>query len=90
MRTSPVLILGAVAYDAKVVPIWDGFKAWFEARGLPFDYVLYTNYEHQVDAHMRGDVLQVPCSGALELRFFSSRSSLSPTIPRRASATPEA
>jgi ABC-type phosphate/phosphonate transport system substrate-binding protein len=56
MRATPVLILGAVAYDAKVVPIWDGFKAWFEARGLPFDYVLYTNYEHQVDAHMRGDV----------------------------------
>jgi phosphonate transport system substrate-binding protein len=50
------LILGAVAYDAKVVPIWDGFKAYFEARGLPFDYVLYTNYEHQVAAHVRGDV----------------------------------
>lgn len=50
------LILGAVAYDAKVVPIWDGFKAWFAARGLDFDYVLYTNYERQVDAHLRGDV----------------------------------
>jgi ABC-type phosphate/phosphonate transport system substrate-binding protein len=51
-----VLLLGAVAYDAKVVPIWDGFRAWFEARGLPFDYVLYTNYERQVEAHLRGDV----------------------------------
>lgn len=49
------LILGAVAYDAKVVPIWDGFKAWFAARDLPFDYVLYTNYERQVEAHLRGD-----------------------------------
>jgi phosphonate transport system substrate-binding protein len=55
MASEP-LILGAVAYDAKVVPIWDGFKAFFEARGLPFDYVLYTNYERQVDAHLRGDV----------------------------------
>jgi ABC-type phosphate/phosphonate transport system substrate-binding protein len=50
------LILGAVAYDAKVVPIWDGFKAYFAARELAFDYVLYTNYEHQVEAHLRGDV----------------------------------
>jgi len=50
------LILGAVAYDAKVVPIWDGFRAWFAARGLPFDYVLFTNYERQVDAHLRGDI----------------------------------
>lgn len=50
------LVLGAVAYDAKVVPIWDGFKAWFASHGLPFDYVLYTNYERQVDAHLRGDI----------------------------------
>jgi phosphonate transport system substrate-binding protein len=49
------LVLGAVAYDAKVVPIWDGFKAWFATRGLAFDYVLYNNYERQVDAHLRGD-----------------------------------
>jgi ABC-type phosphate/phosphonate transport system substrate-binding protein len=50
------LVLGAVAYDAKVVPIWDGFRAWFAARGLAFDYVLYSNYERQVEAHLRGDV----------------------------------
>jgi ABC-type phosphate/phosphonate transport system substrate-binding protein len=52
----PTLVLGAVAYDAKVVPIWDGFKAWFATRGFAFDYVLYSNYERQVDAHIRGDV----------------------------------
>ena len=27
------LILGAVAYDAKVVTIWDGFRAYCAARG---------------------------------------------------------
>jgi ABC-type phosphate/phosphonate transport system substrate-binding protein len=53
---SDSLILGAVAYDAKVVPIWDGFKAYFGARGLDFDYVLYTNYERQVEAHLRGEI----------------------------------
>jgi ABC-type phosphate/phosphonate transport system substrate-binding protein len=50
------LILGAVAYDAKVVPIWEGFRAYFNARGLPFDFVLYSNYERQVAAHLRGDI----------------------------------
>ncbi len=50
------LILGAVAYDPKVVTIWDGFTRFFEARGLPFDYILYTSYERQVEAHFRGDI----------------------------------
>lgn len=51
-----MLILGAVAYDPKVVTIWDGFTRFFEARGLPFDYILYTSYERQVEAHFRGDI----------------------------------
>ncbi|HEY7181246.1 MAG TPA: PhnD/SsuA/transferrin family substrate-binding protein [Blastocatellia bacterium] len=48
------LLLGAVAYDPKVVTIWEGFKAWFNRRGLGFDYVLYSNYERQVEAHLAG------------------------------------
>ena len=50
------LILGAVAYDAKVVPIWEGFKAYFATRGLAFDFVLYSNYERQVAAQLRGEI----------------------------------
>jgi len=50
------LVLGAVAYDAKVVPIWEGFRAYFTANRLPFDFVLYSNYERQVAAHLRGDI----------------------------------
>ncbi len=49
-------ILGAVAYDPKVVTIWDGFKLFFEQHGLPFDYILYTSYERQVEAHLAGQV----------------------------------
>jgi ABC-type phosphate/phosphonate transport system substrate-binding protein len=48
------LVLGAVAYDAKVVTIWDGFQRWFAAHGLPFDFVLYANYERQVEQHFAG------------------------------------
>lgn len=47
-------VLGAVAYDPKVVTIWDGFKEFFDAHGLPFDYVLFQNYERQVRAHFAG------------------------------------
>jgi ABC-type phosphate/phosphonate transport system substrate-binding protein len=43
------VLLGAVAYDPKVVTIWDGFRGWLrDAAGLDFDYVLYSNYERQV------------------------------------------
>jgi ABC-type phosphate/phosphonate transport system substrate-binding protein len=48
------LRLGAVAYDPKVVTIWDGFRDWFGEHGLDFDYVLYSNYERQVEAHFAG------------------------------------
>jgi len=48
--------MGAVAYDPKVVTIWDGFREWFATRGLHFDYVLYSNYERQVEALMAGHV----------------------------------
>ena len=52
----PALILGAVAYDPKVVTIWDGFQQYFSQRGLSFDYVLYTNYERQVEALFAGHI----------------------------------
>ncbi|MBL8035294.1 MAG: PhnD/SsuA/transferrin family substrate-binding protein [Leptospiraceae bacterium] len=46
--------LGAVAYDAKVVTIWEGFKTFFFKHGFDFDFVLYSNYEAQVAAHFAG------------------------------------
>jgi ABC-type phosphate/phosphonate transport system substrate-binding protein len=41
--------MGAVGYDPKVITIWDGFRRWLTDRGLPFDYVLYSHYERQVE-----------------------------------------
>ena len=48
--------LGAVAYDPKVVTIWGGFRAWFLERGFDFDYVLYSNYERQVEELLAGRI----------------------------------
>ncbi len=50
------LLLGAVAYDPKVVTIWDGFRLWFREQGLELDYVLYSNYERQVEDLVAGRV----------------------------------
>jgi ABC-type phosphate/phosphonate transport system substrate-binding protein len=45
----PILI-GAVAYDPRVVPIWESMRDYFRAAGPPIDYVLYSNYDRQVQA----------------------------------------
>lgn len=50
------LVMGAVAYDPKVVTIWEGFRSWLRNHGLEFDYVLYSNYERQVDDLLSGRV----------------------------------
>lgn len=50
------LILGAVAYDPKVVTIWEGFQAYLRAHALPFDFLLYSNYERLVEGHLAGEV----------------------------------
>jgi phosphonate transport system substrate-binding protein len=51
------LLLGAVAYDPKVVTVWDGFRAWLRGPGgLDFDYVLYSNYERQAEDLVGGRI----------------------------------
>jgi ABC-type phosphate/phosphonate transport system substrate-binding protein len=50
------LVVGAVAYSAKVVPIWEGIRDYFRESPQPMDYVLFSNYERQVDALLRGHV----------------------------------
>jgi phosphonate transport system substrate-binding protein len=56
MNEDNVLVLGAVAYDPKVVTIWEGFKAYFSRHGLLMDYILYSNYERQVEALLAGHI----------------------------------
>jgi ABC-type phosphate/phosphonate transport system substrate-binding protein len=48
MRT---IWVGAVAYDPKVVTIWEGMKRYFESEAkLPVEVVLFLSYGAQVDA----------------------------------------
>jgi ABC-type phosphate/phosphonate transport system substrate-binding protein len=50
------VLMGAVAYDPKVVTIWSGFRRWLGDQGLPFDFVLYSHYERQVEDLVAGRI----------------------------------
>ena len=56
MTVTPVVVAGAVAYSANVVPIWEGIKEYFADSATPMDFVLYSNYERQVDALLAGHI----------------------------------
>jgi ABC-type phosphate/phosphonate transport system substrate-binding protein len=56
MANAETLLMGAVAYDPKVVTIWDGFRRWFAEHDLDFDYVLYSHYERQVEDLLAGRI----------------------------------
>lgn len=51
-----VVRVGAVAYDPKVVTIWEGFKEYFATKGVAIDYILYSTYDAQVEANLSGSV----------------------------------
>jgi ABC-type phosphate/phosphonate transport system substrate-binding protein len=43
-------LIGAVAYNPRVVPIWEGMRDYFREVGPAIDYVLFSNYDRQVQA----------------------------------------
>jgi ABC-type phosphate/phosphonate transport system substrate-binding protein len=51
-----IVRVGAVAYDPKVVMIWEAMREYFRESGVPTDYVLFSNYEAQVDALFEGSI----------------------------------
>jgi ABC-type phosphate/phosphonate transport system substrate-binding protein len=51
----PILV-GAVAYNQQVVPIWEGMRDYFRERGPAIDYVLFSNYDHQIEALLAGHI----------------------------------
>jgi ABC-type phosphate/phosphonate transport system substrate-binding protein len=50
------ILLGAVAYDPKVVSIWEGIRAHFQSVGVPMDFALFSNYERSVESLLAGHV----------------------------------
>jgi phosphonate transport system substrate-binding protein len=56
MPHEDTILLGAVAYDPKVVAIWEGIRDFFNDCDCPFDFVLFSNYERQVKSLLAGHV----------------------------------
>ena len=48
------IVVGAVAYDPKVVTIWELIREYFKDADIPNDFVLFSNYEAQVEALLDG------------------------------------
>lgn len=53
---NPPLVVGAVAYTANVVPIWEGIRTYFDDSPAEMDFVLFSNYGSQVDALLAGHI----------------------------------
>lgn len=49
-------MVGAVVYDPKVVPIWEGIREYFTDAPVGMDFVLFSNYEAQVEALLQGRI----------------------------------
>jgi ABC-type phosphate/phosphonate transport system substrate-binding protein len=56
MHNDETILLGAVAYDPKVVTIWNGIREHFQAQGVPMDFALYSNYERQIAELLKGHI----------------------------------
>jgi ABC-type phosphate/phosphonate transport system substrate-binding protein len=50
------MVVGAVAYTANVVPIWEGIRDYFRDSDAPMDFVLFSNYERHVEALFAGHI----------------------------------
>ena len=50
------LLIGAVAYDPKVVTIWEGIRDYLREHDAPADFALFSNYERQVEELLAGHI----------------------------------
>src|SRR6185295_8961490 len=55
MSDSTILV-GAVAYDPKAVTIWEGIREHYSDQGVAMDFVLFSNYERQVESLPQGHI----------------------------------
>ncbi|MBI3855128.1 MAG: phosphate/phosphite/phosphonate ABC transporter substrate-binding protein [Planctomycetes bacterium] len=50
------ILVGAVAYDPKAVTIWEGIRDHFSDQAVAMDFVLFSNYERQVESLLQGHI----------------------------------
>jgi ABC-type phosphate/phosphonate transport system substrate-binding protein len=52
--TDSTILLGAVAYDARVLTLWEAMREHFRAQGVGLEFALFSSYERQVEALLGG------------------------------------
>jgi phosphonate transport system substrate-binding protein len=50
------VLVGAVAYTPNVVPVWEGIREHFRGSEVECDFILYSNYERQIDDLIGGHI----------------------------------
>jgi len=50
------LVLGCVSYCDAVSSIWEGMRKYFHKKSVPFDFVLFTSYERQLESLLNGHI----------------------------------
>src|SRR5215831_1040296 len=50
VQVSDVIKVGVVAYDPKIVTIWERIKEYFTTHSIAMDFILFSNYDTQCDA----------------------------------------
>ncbi|MCT7461079.1 PhnD/SsuA/transferrin family substrate-binding protein [Aliarcobacter cryaerophilus] len=50
------IVVGSVAYDPKIVTIWDIIRDYFNDNGVRLDYMLFSNYEAQIEYLLSGKI----------------------------------
>ena len=50
------ILMGAANFGPGAVTIWDGFRAWLNKKGLPFEYILYNTYDRQISELLLGHI----------------------------------
>jgi phosphonate transport system substrate-binding protein len=50
------ILLGAVAYDPKVLAFWEGMREHCRAQGVGLEFALFSSYERQVESLLGGHI----------------------------------
>ena len=53
---SAKIVIGVVAYDPKIVSIWEIIRDYSKEKNFEVDYLLFSNYESQVEALLNGKI----------------------------------
>lgn len=50
------ILIGAVAYDARALTLWEAMREHFRAHGIALEFALFSTYERQIEALLAGHV----------------------------------